>query len=155
MRNSIEEWHPSDGLILENQALKAVKDLKNLLVVAGPGAGKTELLAQKASYLLQTNNCTNPKKILAISFKKDAASNLKERVGLRVSNELMNRFTSQTFDSFAKSILDRFLNALPEEYRPNPDYEIVDRQQNAIVRAFNKFNMYINDKETKKFSLIV
>ncbi|HDR4458241.1 ATP-dependent helicase [Bacillus sp. FSL K6-1338] len=153
MRNSIEEWHPSDGLILENQALKAVKDLKNLLVVAGPGAGKTELLAQKASYLLQTNNCTNPKKILAISFKKDAASNLKERVGLRVSNELMNRFTSQTFDSFAKSILDRFLNALPEEYRPNPDYEIVDRQQNAIVRAFNKFNMYINDKETKKILL--
>ncbi|MBF7155415.1 ATP-dependent helicase [Bacillus albus] len=153
MGNSIEEWHPSDGLILENQALKAVKDLNNLLVVAGPGAGKTELLAQKASYLLQTNSCTKPKKILAISFKKDAASNLKERVGLRVSNELINRFTSQTFDSFAKSILDRFLNALPEEYRPNPDYEIVDRQQNAIVRAFNKFNVYINDKETKKILL--
>ncbi|WP_437389548.1 UvrD-helicase domain-containing protein [Priestia filamentosa] len=148
--SSIKEWQPTDGLTLEDNALRAVKDLRNSLVIAGPGAGKTELLAQKACCLLETNSCINPKKILAISFKRDAAYNLKERVSLRVTSKLENRFTSQTFDSFAKHILDRFLNVLPEEYRPNTNYEIVDTQQNAIIRAFAKFQIYI-DKDNKKY----
>ncbi len=42
----------------------------SILVTAGAGAGKTEFLAQKASYLLQTGICPAPKRILAISFKK-------------------------------------------------------------------------------------
>lgn len=147
---SLNEWQPTGGLVLEAKALKAVKDLKNSLVIAGPGAGKTELLAQKACYLLETNRCTNPKKILAISFKKDAASNLKERVNTRISNKLENRFTSQTFDSFAKSILDRFMNVLPVEYRPEPDYEIVDTKQNEIVKAFAKYKTYLNNKDIKQ-----
>ena len=80
MRTLSNPWSPSEGLILEPAALMAVKNLENSLVVAGPGAGKTELLAQKASYLLETNSCVNPSKILAISFKKDAAINLKNRI---------------------------------------------------------------------------
>lgn len=149
---NIKDWHPKDGLTLEDEALKAIKDLKNSLVVAGPGAGKTELLAQKACFLLETNKCINPKKILAISFKKDAAYNLKERVCLRIPSNLEGRFISQTFDSFAKSILDRFLNALPEEYRPNPNYDIVDTQQNAIIKAYAKFNIHVS-KDTRKYYL--
>lgn len=74
-----EQWMPCDGIILEENANAAVKAKKNILVVAGPGAGKTELLAQKASYLFQTNTCKDPQKILAISFKNDAADNLKKK----------------------------------------------------------------------------
>lgn len=67
----ISEWTPASGLSLEPNAIKAVKKEENILVVAGPGAGKTELLAQKAGYLFSTNLCPTPKKkILAISFKK-------------------------------------------------------------------------------------
>ena len=40
-------WNPKGDIILEAAAEKAVKINKNVLVVAGPGAGKTELLAQK------------------------------------------------------------------------------------------------------------
>lgn len=76
----VEEWIPSDNIILEDNANFAVKCKDNILVVAGPGAGKTELLAQKAGYLFQTDMCQNPQKILAISFKTDAAENLKQRV---------------------------------------------------------------------------
>lgn len=75
-----ENWIPCDGVVLENNANVAVKEKGNILVVAGPGAGKTELLAQKASYLFQTNICRDPQKILAISFKNDAADNLKKEL---------------------------------------------------------------------------
>ncbi|MCY8268856.1 ATP-dependent helicase, partial [Bacillus haynesii] len=146
---SIKEWKPSDGLILESAALNAVNDLNNSLVVAGPGAGKTELLAQKACFLLETNSCVNPSKILAISFKKDAAVNLKDRIKLRLPKNLESRFISQTFDSFSKSILDRFLYALPEEFRPDPNYEIAENQ-NECVRAFSKCGANLYNNKIKK-----
>lgn len=146
---STKEWKPSNGLILESAALNAVNDLNNSLVVAGPGAGKTELLAQKACFLLETNSCVNPNKILAISFKKDAALNLKDRIKLRLSKNLESRFISQTFDSFAKSILDRFLYALPEEFRPDLNYEIAENQ-NEFVRAFSKCGANLYNNKIKK-----
>ena len=108
-----QDWLPSDNLELESNALDVVKSLSNSLVMAGPGAGKTEMLAQRASYLLETNTCKYPRKILAISFKRDASYNLNERVGRRCGDELGKRFDSHTFDSFAKQILDRFKKALP------------------------------------------
>ena len=119
-----KDWVPSDGMKLEDNALTAIKCPGNSLVVAGPGAGKTELLAQKACYLLQTNVCLYPKRILAISFKRDAAYNLKKRVNLRCDAVLSRRFESYTFDAFAKQLLDRFYCALPEEYKIKKDYEI-------------------------------
>ncbi|KGP81713.1 MULTISPECIES: UvrD-helicase domain-containing protein [unclassified Paenibacillus] len=119
------EWIPTEGIVLERAADKVVRSGENVMVVAGPGAGKTELLAQRASYLLQTGICKPPQKILAISFKVDAAANLAERVRKRCGNELCQRFESRTYDSFAKQVLDHFRNSMDEMYRPIQDYEIV------------------------------
>jgi len=118
------EWLPEGDIILEEAALGAVKDVNNCLVIAGPGAGKTELLAQKLDYLFSTNKCISPKKILALSFKTDAASNLKERVKKRYGEEYASRFTSLTYSAFEKMILDQFRGALPENIRPTSDYMI-------------------------------
>ncbi|SDZ00086.1 ATP-dependent helicase [Bacillus sp. 166amftsu] len=133
------DWKPSGDIILEENALISVKSNKNLLIIAGPGAGKTELLAQKASYLLGTNSCKNPKKILAISFKRDAAENLAERVEKRCGTELSKRFVSKTYDSFAKNLLDNFIHGLPNEYKPMAHYMIAiqNRKQNDIRKAFD------------------
>lgn len=128
----VADWIPCDGIILEEAAQKAVKSNKHVLVIAGPGAGKTELLAQKAAFLFQTNSCRYPQKILAISFKKDAAQNLLDRVIKRCGEEVRDRFSSLTYDAFSKSILDHFLYALPERYRPAPDYLVND---NIIIEA--------------------
>ena len=89
-------------------------------------AGKTELLAQKAAFLSQTNQCREPQKILAISFKTDSAQNLRERVEKRCGEDIKGRFVSMTYDAFAKSILDHFLCALPDDLRPDPDYLVDD-----------------------------
>lgn len=121
-----EKWMPNDGIILEDNAKIALKTNKNVLVVAGPGAGKTELLAQKAGYLFQTNICKEPQKILAISFKKDAADNIKERVVERCGKDIEDRFVSMTYDAFSKSILDHLRFALPECLRPEADYLVND-----------------------------
>lgn len=145
-----ENWIPGDGIVLEENAEVAVKSDDNVLVIAGPGAGKTELLAQKASYLFQTSICRDPQKILALSFKKDAADTLKKRVIKRCGKEIEARFISLTYDAFSKSLLDHFRFALPEYLRPDADYLIDDAE--TIEAAFEKAG-YKNPKNLKGYRL--
>src|ERR1700693_2638377 len=60
-------WQPAGIDSLESAAVQGVRSSINTLVVAGPGAGKTEILAQRACFLLQTRLCAFPYRILAIS----------------------------------------------------------------------------------------
>jgi DNA helicase-2/ATP-dependent DNA helicase PcrA len=121
-----EQWTPVGVGFLEPVANQVVRSDCNALVVAGPGAGKTELLAQRASFLLDTGICAAPNRILAISFKRDAAKNLGERVQRRCGDR-SRQFDSLTLDAFAKSLVDRFLSALPKDWRPLPRYEVMLR----------------------------
>lgn len=129
------EWFPVENMVFDETTLELIKSNQNMLVSAGPGAGKTELLAQKAAYLLQTNTCENPQKILALSYKVDAAKNLEKRVEERIGKELSKRFVSKTYDSFAKSILDQFKNLLPPFYQLASKYEVASNED--ITNAYN------------------
>ncbi|WBY18029.1 ATP-dependent helicase (plasmid) [Erythrobacteraceae bacterium WH01K] len=120
-----DDWRPQGVLELEDRAWEALREIdRSVCVTAGAGAGKTEFLSQKAAYLLQTGLCPAPKRILAISFKRDAAKTLADRVRLRVGEQQARRFVSVTFDAFTKSLVDQFRQAIPDEYRPTVDYEI-------------------------------
>jgi superfamily I DNA/RNA helicase len=130
-----DDWHPIGVDELETNALKIVRSTGNRSVVAGPGAGKTELLAQRAAYLLQTGVAPAPRRILAISFKRDAARNLAARVRQRCHRGHAGRLDSLTFDAFAKGLVDRFGQTLPESWRPRPNYEILDTSD-ALYRGF-------------------
>ena len=132
-----EAWRPQGITDLEEAAWTALRERGCASVVAGPGAGKTEFLAQRAAYLLQTGICRKPSRILAISFKKDAAENLKARVEKRCSPELAARFDSFTFDAFTKNLVDRFQDALPEEWQPTKPYKVAfpsDREKEQFLQ---------------------
>ncbi|EMB9617490.1 ATP-dependent helicase [Kluyvera sp. STS39-E] len=129
---TVEEWQPADGLTLEPNAKRAAKARKrSLALTAGPGAGKTEMLAQRADFLLRTGTCRYPKRILAISFKVDASRNLTERVERRCGRDLASRFDSFTFHAFAKRVIDRFRPVLTGEYALDAGYTIVDKKSGA------------------------
>jgi len=126
---SVDKWSPADGLALEPNALLAAQERnRSLALTAGPGAGKTEMLAQRADFLLRTDTCTYPKRILAISFKADASKNLKERVVKRCGQELAFRFDSYTFHGFAKRIIDRFRVVLTGSDALKAGYSIGDKK---------------------------
>ena len=95
------DWKPVGVSQLEPNAWNALRHEGSSFVVAGPGAGKTEFLAQRADYLFQTRACPPPHSILAISFKRDAARNLADRVRARTPDSI-HRFDSLTFDAFTK-----------------------------------------------------
>lgn len=137
-----KDWEPVDGIYYnqESNEYEIIKGRGNYLVTAGPGAGKTELLAQKATYLLQTNECAYPKKILALSFKVDAKDNIEKRVRERCGEELSKRFISKTYDSFFKGILDQYLYLLSDEYIPNKEYSVL------AIKDIDKYYMKISKK---------
>ncbi len=126
-------WRPTDVDDLEPAAWAALKFPGSAAVSAGPGAGKTEFLAQRAAYLLQTGTCQRPRRILAISYKRDSASNLARRVAARVPDEA-HRFVSITFDAFTKGLVDRFSQSLPGPWRFD-DYEI-EFPKDKEIRSF-------------------
>jgi superfamily I DNA/RNA helicase len=121
-----DDWRPQGVEELEPKAWEALRETgRSVCVTAGAGAGKTEFLAQKAAYLLQTGICPAPKRILAISFKRDAAQNLALRVQKRCPPLQSRRFNSMTFDAFNKHLLDQFRPAIPAPYAPPRSYRIV------------------------------
>jgi superfamily I DNA/RNA helicase len=124
-----EDWRPADDLTLEPNALAGATERERCLALtAGPGAGKTEMLAQRADFLLRTGVCRYPKRILAISFKVDASRNLKERVRRRCGASLSARFDSHTFHAFAKRIIDRFRPVLTGDDALDADYTIGEQR---------------------------
>ena len=130
-----DRWIPSAGLILEPNALRAAKETAhNLALTAGPGAGKTEMLAQRADFLLRTGSTRYPRRILAISFKVDAAQNLKARVRKRCGPELASRLDSYTFHGFGKRLIDKFRPVLKGADALNADYSVGPRRvQNQSI----------------------
>ena len=97
--------------VTDRLAIPCREQERSVAVTAGPGSGKTELLAQRADFLLRTNICPYPRRILAISFKTDAAANLGARVRERVPPDLASRLDSQTFHSFALRLIRRFVRS--------------------------------------------
>lgn len=133
----VDRWRPAAGLSLEPNALLAAMEVnRSLALTAGPGAGKTEMLAQRADFLLRTGTCRYPQRILAISFKVDSSRNLKARVRARCGAELASRLDSHTFHGFAKRIIDKFRPVLTGQDALDADYTIgakrIDRRQIAF-----------------------
>ena len=135
-----DRWQPAGGVTLEPNARAAALEMgRCLALTAGPGAGKTELLAQRADFLLQTGGCRYPQRILAISFKVDAARNLKERVRQRCGPILAGRLDSYTFHGFAKRVIDRFRPVLTGVDALDPDYAVGSRRVQNVQITFDDF----------------
>lgn len=124
------KWCPSEGIQATDELMDIITCNESIAVLAGAGAGKTELLAQKANYLFVTDKCVWPKRILSLTFKTEAQLNIKERVNKRCGHKSA-RFDSFTFHAFSKSIVDRFKNVLPVVERPINNYDIVFKKNEA------------------------
>ena len=65
---------------LNQKQKEAVEYLEGpLLVLAGPGTGKTQLLSEKVAYILK-NTDTNPENVLCLTFTENGASNMRTRL---------------------------------------------------------------------------
>ena len=84
---------------------EAVKYLDGpLLVLAGAGSGKTRVITQKISYLIDEAGYS-PKEIAAITFTNKAAREMQERVGKLMQGKSIKGLTIATFHSLGLQML--------------------------------------------------
>lgn len=96
---------------LNPQQKEAVDAIEGpVMVIAGPGTGKTQILTLRiANILLKTQ--INPENILALTFSESAAFQMRQRL-LDLIGTSAYRAEISTFHSFANSIIQNF----PEEF---------------------------------------
>ncbi|MCE4364881.1 UvrD-helicase domain-containing protein [Xanthomonas hortorum] len=133
------QWSPIAIKTLEPGAKAAITALHgNSMVIANPGSGKTELLAQRADFVLRTGASRYPKKILAISFKTDAAHTLRRRVRDRSGFDHAHRLNSMTFDAFARRIIAIYRPLLKPKDQLDHGFKVGVTRANTIQVAFKE-----------------
>jgi DNA helicase-2/ATP-dependent DNA helicase PcrA len=76
-----------------------------VLVLAGPGSGKTRVLTQRVAYLVKECGC-EPYRIMAVTFTNKAAREMKERLH-HLLGERLKQLTIGTFHAICVRILRR------------------------------------------------
>ena len=98
-----------EGLDVQQRA--AVSQTEGpVLIVAGAGAGKTRVLTGRIAYILEKGG--EPDRILALTFTKKAAAEMKERIAAMVGAKKARRLYMGTFHSVFIRFLREFAESL-------------------------------------------
>ncbi len=90
---------------LNDQQKAAVKKTEgSILIIAGPGSGKTRCLTHKVAYLIRQGKA-QPSEILAVTFTNKAANEMKKRVQKLVKKDAKNVSWIGTFHAICARIL--------------------------------------------------
>ncbi|MCD8006731.1 MAG: UvrD-helicase domain-containing protein [Oscillospiraceae bacterium] len=98
----------------QEQALFAVEGSNQLIAV--PGSGKTTVLVDRLGYMTLVKGI-NPKKILAITFTKKAAEEMKDRFCRKFGGEIGRQINFRTLNSISLEIYNRFCEEIGTKKR--------------------------------------
>jgi DNA helicase-2/ATP-dependent DNA helicase PcrA len=112
---------------LNDEQRLAVDTLDGAVMVnAGPGSGKTELLAMRTANLLKTLQI-NPGNILLLTFTENAAFNMRERLQKLIGSAAYG-VAIYTFHGFANDVISRYGEYFFDgaNFRPVTDVEKIN-----------------------------
>lgn len=109
-------------LVSKNKGQKKAVDTTEgpLLVIAGPGTGKTQILSVRVGKILQNNPTILPSNILCLTFTETGAANMRERLTRFIGQDAYN-VTISTYHAFGGDLIRRF-----------PEYFTETQLQNSI-----------------------
>ena len=114
-----------------------------VLIVAGAGSGKTRVLTSRLAYILE-KGC-DPAQVLALTFTKKAASEMKERIALMVGEKRARRLYMGTFHS----VFIRFLREFSESLGYPSTFTIYDTSDSVSAIKTCLKELQLDDKVYK------
>ena len=132
-----------EGLNSEQKAAVSCVD-GPVLIVAGAGSGKTRVLTSRIAYILAEKGC-DPASILALTFTKKAASEMKERIALMVGERKARRLYMGTFHS----VFIRFLREFSESLGYPQSFTIYDTSDSVSAIKTCLKELQLDDKVYK------
>lgn len=128
-----------------------------VMVIAGPGTGKTELLSMRAANILKKTD-TLPENILCLTFTESGASAMRERL-VNIIGKDAYKVAIHTFHSFGTDVINQYSQYFYEGayFRPADDlsrYEIIRAifeglgHNNVLNKKMNGDYTYLSDSLT-------
>ena len=126
-----------EGLNREQRAAAECVD-GPVLIVAGAGSGKTRVLTTRIAWLIGEKGIA-PERILALTFTKKAAQEMKERIAAMVGERKARRIWMGTFHS----VFIRFLRDYADRLGYPPSFTIYDTSdsQSAIKTCVRQLQL--------------
>ena len=133
-----------------------------LLIVAGPGAGKTKTLIHRIAWLL-AQGLAEPREILAVTFSVRAASELRLRLAELLGEQTAAQVSAATFHSICAGCSETTPSCSAAaanwtvydqvEVRKVVDWLLSDRQRTAIQQALADFGQPASSEVLHEISL--
>jgi len=100
-----------------------------VMIVAGPGTGKTRTLTVRIAHLVRAKG-VDPRQILAITFTNKAAQEMRERLVGLLGTEVAGQLTIQTFHAFSAQLL----RVHAEEQEITPAALVSEAEQRMLLK---------------------
>ena len=123
-----------------------------VMVVAGPGTGKTQILTLRIANILRETD-TEPEQILALTFTEAAAQNMRARLTKLIGNAAY-RVVINTFHGFCNDIIRRYPEDFPKVIGSKPvtdvdqmSYieEIIEHTDLVLLKPYGDRLLYVRD----------
>ena len=138
------------GLNAEQQEAVEATD-GPVMIIAGPGSGKTRTLTHRIAYLLATGKA-KPYEIIALTFTNKAAREMKERVQKLVGDQTKGMWVGTFHSSFA-----RLLRMDGEKIGYSSDFSIYDTDDSKriIKQQMNRLNVSTDDVSPRSLQNLI
>lgn len=124
-----ENTEKSVSVGLDEFQQQAVKnETPQLLIVAGPGSGKTTVLTKRLAYIISEKNVP-PEKCLAITFTRKAAQEMRERLS-KLLQEKADGLNIHTFHSLCFAILKENYETLGL----SKDFRVISKEEKSLYK---------------------
>ena len=105
---------------LNNEQKRAVNKIDGpILVIAGPGTGKTQLLSTRIGHILEATDSA-PENILCLTFSEAAARNMQQRLAHLIGMSAYD-VTVSTYHGFGSDLIRNYLN---QDIQPADDLSL-------------------------------
>lgn len=126
----------------QQQMMCIVKEMRNHLVIAGAGTGKTTTVVGKVKYLLKTGKYL-PQDILVLSFTNASATEMKERI----TTETGHNIAASTFHKLGLEIISRVEGKVPRITQINlrkfvKEQLLQNMQSDSYLRLLSAYLLY-------------
>ena len=122
-------------MLNKEQTIASEINHERVLVLAGPGTGKTTTLISRYKYLIK--NCIKPEEIICCTFSRKAADEIKKR--LKEQDDLnIKTYNIGTFHSLANQALKELAPSI--NIKVPKEYLTMEKQRKDIIETIKREN---------------
>ncbi len=151
----VPEAMPPAAILNPRQTAAVESAAQTTAVIAGPGTGKTKTLVARIEYLLQAKG-VSPKEITAVTFTRQAAQEMRERLESVLGKRAIRGITVGTFHSVAmQQVENRPIADRAQQLSLMTDALAVCGENLTPAAALEQLSLHKNGKPSRLSVLVI